>query len=395
MRCCVRTGIGLWVIALLSLLVACRPETNTPEPDAVSAPEATSKEDVALESTRSISKTLVGAIRWDAWHSDLGGPGLAVERSLGPAHWHDRLPFFAQVISDTEVLIQGASQDVMDREIAYASAAGLDYWAFVTYEPDTSMSLGMQLYLSSRHKSDINFCMIVEGSRIGNGSMDAWPAKVQRYLSYFQEPTYQKVAGGRPLFYIFVPDHMVGEGRFASWEEARNAFDELRAATLDAGLQSPYIVMQHWTAVQANLFRQFLRADAISAYASNGGGKEAPYAELAAHTEGWWDEMRDTGAKVIPLVSAGWDRRPRVENPVPWEGQRGSMREYYEMPTPQELASHLANALAWVAQYPETAEANAVLIYAWNENDEGGWLVPTLEGGDARLNAIRQVLSER
>jgi len=31
----------------------------------------------------------------------------------------------------------------------------------------------------------------------------------------------------------------------------------------------------------------------------------------------------------------------------------------------------------------EVNPANAILIYAWNELDEGGWLVPTLSEGDA------------
>jgi len=35
-----------------------------------------------------------------------------------------------------------------------------------------------------------------------------------------------------------------------------------------------------------------------------------------------------------------------------------------------------------------------VLIYAWNENDEGGWLIPTLSGGDARLEAVHKAIEE-
>ncbi len=35
---------------------------------------------------------------------------------------------------------------------------------------------------------------------------------------------------------------------------------------------------------------------------------------------------------------------------------------------------------------------NHRLIYAWNENDEGGWLTPTLYDGNARLEAVRRVL---
>ncbi len=42
---------------------------------------------------------------------------------------------------------------------------------------------------------------------------------------------------------------------------------------------------------------------------------------------------------------AGWDRRPRVENPVPWEHFGGTMDTYYEMATPKQLAAHFARAV--------------------------------------------------
>ena len=46
-------------------------------------------------------RPLVGAIRWDAWHGDLGVPGQAVQKSLGPARYHFRLPWFAKVKAPT------------------------------------------------------------------------------------------------------------------------------------------------------------------------------------------------------------------------------------------------------------------------------------------------------
>lgn len=375
-------GLGVLLAAGLIVLSACQPRATE-----------------MLETDKGMntkeSSTAVGAIRWDAWHSDKSPVGRAVERSLGPLHWHYRLPFFAEVISDTRVTIQGATQEVMDREIAYASAAGLDYWAFVTYAPESAMSLGLELYLSSQHRSDLGFCLLLQGGHIGAGGAKAWPAQVARYVEYFAEPTYQAVAGGRPLVYLFVANQMIGEGRFASWSAAAEAFDGLREATVAQGLPTPYLVVQDWSAVNAKLYANLLHFDAVSAYASNGGGRGAPYSELAEHTERWWDEFAGTSAKVIPLVSAGWDRRPRVENPVPWEGQRGSIEEFYETPTPHELASHLGHAVKWVAEHPDVAEAGAVLIYAWNENDEGGWIVPTLSEGTARLDAIEAVLESR
>ena len=42
------------------------------------------------------SEILLGAIRWDAWHGPASNVGLTVEKTLAPAHWHHRLPFFGR-----------------------------------------------------------------------------------------------------------------------------------------------------------------------------------------------------------------------------------------------------------------------------------------------------------
>ncbi len=70
-------------------------------------------------------RPLVGAIRWDAWTG--GAVTEQVKKTLGPRKYHDRLPWFAEVIDDQTVEIDGGHQTVMDREIDFASEAGLDY----------------------------------------------------------------------------------------------------------------------------------------------------------------------------------------------------------------------------------------------------------------------------
>lgn len=90
---------------------------------------------VSTAAVRDPLQARVGAIRWDAWHGDHGTPGRAVEQALGPVAYHGRLPFFAQVLGDDAVRIDGTPQAVMDAEITYAADAGLAYWAFVTYPP--------------------------------------------------------------------------------------------------------------------------------------------------------------------------------------------------------------------------------------------------------------------
>jgi hypothetical protein len=335
---------------------------------------------------------LVGAIRWDAWFGDLSYVGLVVEKTLGPQHWHDRLPFFARADSDTGLHIRGNTQAVMDQEIAYAAAAGLDYWAFVIYPPADPLSAALHLYLSSPIKSQINFCLNLQGGWLGSAA--AWPESIRLYVSYFREPTYQTVLDARPLVYLFTAADMLGPEHFASEASARQAFDALRSACRDGGVGDPYLVVQDWSPATAHRFVKMLGGNAVSAYASDGRGQAAPFEDLAAHTQAWWDEFAATGSPVVPLATAGWDPRPRIETPTPWHDY-GSADYYYQPPAPHALAAHVQAALHWVRDHPHAAEANAILIYAWNEFDEGGWLAPTLSDGTARLDALKAVLAHR
>jgi len=324
-------------------------------------------------------RSIVGAIRWDAWHGDAGldsagperfeagkrprlTPGLAVERSLGPKHWHYRLPFYAKVVGENRVEVRANSQEVMDREIAYASTAGLDYWAFLTYAPDSPMTIGLDLYLSSAHKAKMKFCVILHHIRTKPAAMREETARI---VGYMRDPQYVTVLDGRPLVYAF------------QCRAGRAFYDGLLKAAADAGLKRPYLVNMGSCAVTTGF-------DAVSSYAGRGGRRA-------------WDKSKAAGRKVVPSVSAGWDRRPRVENPVPWEGGgRGRPVTGGRRRTAKQAAAQIAagvkSAINWNAANPEAGEADAVIIYAWNEFDEGGWICPTLSEGASRLDAIRTVL---
>jgi len=157
---------------------------------------------VLPEKTRDEGRAVVGAIRWDAWHGDKSSVGSAVEIALGPKRWHYRVPFFGKIISDTQVEIRGYTQEIVDQEIAYAHQAGLDYWAFGFYDASLPVMVeARNLYLTSRHKADINFCLWSGPAGL------ATTENVQRIVQLMREPTYQKVSGNRPLFYLgFVDD---------------------------------------------------------------------------------------------------------------------------------------------------------------------------------------------
>lgn len=335
------------------------------------------------------SRPVIGAIRWDGWHVD-GSVGQAVSKSLAPAAWRDRLPFFAKVREDGSVELRGDTPEVMTAEIAAAKTARLDYWAFLAYDEADPMSRGLDLYLANPHRADVGFCVISETARWHRGNVQAL---AERFAKLIAEPGYQRVAGGRPLFYFL---HHATEGLGKNWGGAtgfRAVTDALKAAAAARGLPAPYTAVMTYDINAARELRNGAGLDSISAYAFQRGDDRARYGKLTGDLQRFWEIQRGYQLPMIPLAMAGWDRRPRVQNPVPWEHFGGTMDRYYERGTPEQVAAHLADAVAWVRAHTDACPAQAVITYAWNEFDEGGWLCPTLTEGDARAQALGRALS--
>ena len=64
---------------------------------------------------------------------------------------------------------------------------------------------------------------------------------------------------------------------------------------------------------------------ALSAYALPGASLSGtPWPTFAAQGVAFWDSLAATGLDVIPTVAAGWDPRPRVTTPPPWDPNQAS-----------------------------------------------------------------------
>jgi hypothetical protein len=326
-------------------------------------------------------RPIVGAIRWDAW---AGGPVTKqVERTLGPAKYHDRLPWFAEVVGENEVRILGGRQPVMDREIEFAANAGLDYWAFLVYPQQNTMSVPLALYLKSPARKRIAFCLILHNTLKSPDAL--WPKERDRAVGLLRQPGYQTVLDGRPLVYAFVGREFPF-GRFA----------EFRAAAKEAGL-NPYCVFMGWNPQDDYLRVSEKGFDAVSAYAM--GSDQSRFANLAATVERrYWQAAARAKVPCIPLVTTGWDKRPRQDHPVSWEKGHSyhTQKVFPSKATPAEIAAHLRRALAFVKAHPKVCPASAIIVYAWNEHDEGGWLCPTRrkngQPDTSRLKALGEVL---
>jgi hypothetical protein len=328
-------------------------------------------------------RPLFGVIRWDIFcgGDNLTNPEL---KSLSPLKYHDRVPYFLTIESDDKVSGTENDQAIIDRQIAYASAAGIDYWAFVTspeMDPAGPHYYVLDKLLKSERKRDIGFCLILHLYY----DYPVWSTRVQTWLGLFKEPTYVKVLGDRPLLFVFSIWDM--ERQYGS-DTAPN-LELLNRECVAAGLGKPYIVLCYAGADKA---RQY-GLDAIGAYSNSGTGLSGgAFADLAASDRKTWAGYLRSGVKAVPLVTVGWNQRPRTDNPPPWGG---GGPPYFEEPTPSEAAAHIREGLSFVENNPAVCDANTILCYAWNEFAEGGWLCPTLSEGTARLDAVRKMMTKK
>ena len=339
---------------------------------------------------------IVGAIRWDAWYGD-GSATKAVEASLGQPKYHFRLPWFARFVGAGKVSINGDSQTIVEQEISYAAQAGLNYWAFLDFCDEASdMHIALNRYRAANDKKSIRYCFVEEGPRLDGVGTAGW----KRLVEHFRHPDYQTVLEGRPLLFVFVKTMKLGK---AEW-------DELKRQTIAAGMKAPYLVLMGWNPEQDAKDMAALGFDAISAYARGGSYSmtQPSYLEQCALVRrDRWEKCTALRIPSVTFASAGWDTRPRNERPPPWvtwvTATPDKTPPTQQKPlidsvtaTPDELATHIREALEWTKANRDLNPSNAVIIYGWNENDEGGWLLPTLgtdgRPNDERINALGKIL---
>lgn len=346
------------VAAVTALLVSlCIPLFGIPT---VSASEMTH---IDVSQAKRSDTTTVGAIRWDAWYGHDGVPGSVisqVEDTLSPAKYHFRAPFFAKVTEEGRIEIPEYTQEIFDREMEYAMEAGLDYFAYVWYNYD-GLRNAREFHVQSRYRNEVKICACLDDNAIGN------PQAQADLEALFREDCYMTVLDGRPLMFYF--------GTGSNADAIARDIEQYRHITESLGIPAPYaVVMGYDTDTVRDLY-----GDAVSTYAQFG-TNDMTFAQLAESAQRTWKKWRRSGVQLVPNVTFGWHPAPRLETPCDWTGAYPT-NSWVDYATDQELINHLSYALSY-ANHPETASAmmaNTVIIYGWNEHDEGGWICPTIE----------------
>jgi len=278
---------------------------------------------------------------------------------------------------------------IMERQIDLAAENGIDFFLFCWYWRDnkgsinreaiesTSLHTSLNLYLKAKNKNKVKFALLVanhEGAEILE--TENWKEATQYWLQYFQDPQHIQV-DGKPLIVLFDPKN-VNENDLQAMQEVSKA----------NGLSGLAIAGCNVNQEQAG-FTHRTHYNVVPGY--DAGSEAHPYKTLVTATQQQW--FGSEAQPYIPQLTVSWDKRP-------WEGPTGLNQKegwYYPDASPEQFKAFLEKAVEWMDEHPrETTKERLVLVYAWNELGEGGYLVPTKgDPGASYLKVVRSVVKDR
>ncbi len=342
-------------------------------------------------------ETTFGAIRWDAWFSHNGRSDsivTQVEKTLSPAEYHFRAPFFANITDEGKIETPAKySQEIFDQEMLYAKEGGIDYFAYLWY--DGEMSEARKLHPTSQYKDDVKMCIMLDGNGIGKSRAR------EEILGYLNSSFYFKVLDGRPLMYYYINTG----SKNANLAAAQNEIKYYRAKCEELGIPAPYAVVMNVSGPETTK----IYGDAVSRY-SVGGNSSQTFNDYITGVQNGWSKFNTGTVQYVPYLSFGWHAEPRFKNPVSW--MKAEENSWVPYPTDEEMYNHISYALSYM-DHPSVellTKINTVIFYAWNEHDEGSWLCPTIavdENGnqlynedgtkkinDSRIKILRQAIDD-
>ena len=345
----------------------------------------------------------VGAFYFDGWAGDVSGfhfDGLAHPGPLGyfPGRrplsgWRDNTP------------------QSLEAQLRWAHADGISFFVFDWYsDADPSnvvLNTAHDNYLALPNHEGVGYSLVYVNQAPFVVPPSLWASVAERWVTNdFLNPNYVRIAG-KPLLVIL--DAALFTSQMGGASGVNAALETLQATARDHGLPGVFVVDGHQEPAEytqdcflncsydGDLLAQ--RWDALSKYTFNQDVKPRdgaiPYSELATAQQAIWQRYAQQSTfRFIPSVPAGWDERSSNELV---RDSSGTPRLFWFTRTPDEVGRLLRDAVSWVNANPgmrvEPAPAPpVVLIEAWNELQEGAYVVPTGEDGYAYGQAIAQAV---
>lgn len=342
----------------------------------------------------------VGAYYFEGWYADdPNAPGAFATEEL-------RNNFPDRRATYMDDLWRADTVEAMEKQIDLAADAGISFFAFNWYwygSPEVTLgdgiNRGLKNFLLASNSDRMEFSISVNNSGPSAIAQNQWQSAVDMLTPYLAHERYVTV-GNKPMLNLFEPT------------DPNIPFQYIQSAAQSAGLSGVSL-----TGDSRGDASQF---DNVGLYAAIPGYKvgqalSMPYKNLTYVMDGiapdpsdpWADPgvwNRDASGIVpgeqafIPTVMAGFDERPWTDPDTSW---------YFNNPeywvdgenwgrTPLAFAEHFQHAIDWLDNNPElSTEERIIMLYAWNEFGEGGYLAPTLGDPNGEyLRALRNVIPE-
>jgi hypothetical protein len=290
-------------------------------------------------------------------------------------------------------------QEIVDEEISLASKNGLDFFCFDWYSDRETPFAGsrehinepLDFFVNSKNKSWMRFALLyVNEPRFAISSDAEWNSVADKWISYFRDPQYLKI-DNRPVIIIISISNM--RQAFGGAAGARRALTQLRQKAISAGFPNILIGGGLPQPGPKSTWAKNLPADGYDFLTQYNIPirtflpEPTPYSSVISYSPQLWREFAATGSvPFIPAVLSGHDS---------FQEKPGNTVRFVDR-SPELFGKVLYNAKLAVERNSNLHLANGtriVIINAWNELGEGGYIIPTMSEGDAYLKQIKQVFS--
>jgi len=350
----------------------------------------------------------LGAYYWDGWYAKI-------------PHWTPRL---LSDFADREPVWGwlGDTVENMNMQINYAADAGLSFFAFDWYYPEhghiNRMNEAVDRFLAAKDHTKMQFCLLVANHSGGFIFRDKWEDACRRFMPYLTHPQALKY-DGKPIIIFFSSGDLVR--CLGGVEEAKKCHDYLNDLLIKEGYPGVYVIgcvnpcreadggvdtnPESWENTWCGFGEGWL--DGITGYNYHRGSlKRAeeitggdedyiyPYNSLAADHEVSCDLfLEHSSLPYMPLAIGGWDCRPWE---VVWEGGTTAQSRSCYSPdrTPADIYRHIMKIGEKIRNNPGKTISDYSIIYAWNENGEGGYIEPTYGDRGSILNAVGKAIKD-
>ena len=320
----------------------------------------------------------VGAYYFEGWYHDTPEAIAAFATSELRNIFPEREPIWGGG------LWRGDTVEVMEQQIDLAADHGITFFSFDWYwygdswrTANDGINSGLKNFMlaANRNRMKFNINIVDAGPTTIDSDAD-WRQVADMLMPYLADSQYLRV-GGNPLVTNFNAAGMT--------QTNYNYFQQIASSV---GLNKVEFAANG--PGSTSVYNYVTRYNAVPGWGA--GEVEYPYQSLTDYlqgnvdwTNGIWNDESGGPQSYIPVVMSGWDARP-WNTPPTWY--------FNPTRTPEAVAAHLQQAIDWIDDNPTLATSERlVMIYAWNEFGEGGYIAPTL--GDPNglyLDAIKSVV---